>query len=73
MRVPAGAEVEFVITSADVLHGFLILDTSVNAMVIPGQVTRVATTFDEAGEYEIVCHEYCGIGHQGMFGKVVVE
>ena len=44
----------------------------VNAMVIPGQITRITGTFDEPGEYNIVCHEYCGIGHHGMWGKVVV-
>lgn len=72
ITVPVGAEVEFVLTSTDVIHGIMIWDTNVNAMVVPGQVTRVTATFDEAGEYPMVCHEYCGIGHHAMFGKVVV-
>ena len=72
IEVPVGTEVEFVLTSPDVLHGFHIWDTAVNAMVIPGQVTRVTQTFNEAGEFGIVCHEYCGIGHHQMFGRVVV-
>jgi heme/copper-type cytochrome/quinol oxidase subunit 2 len=33
----------------------------------------VTHTFDEPGEYRIVCHEYCGVSHQAMFGTVVVE
>lgn len=72
ITVPAGAELTFVITSTDVIHGFQVWDTAVNAMVIPGQITRITGTFDEPGEYNIVCHEYCGIGHHGMWGKVVV-
>jgi cytochrome c oxidase subunit 2 len=71
--VPAGQEIEFVVSSQDVIHGFLISDVGVNAMVIPGQVTKVTATFDEAGEYNIICHEFCGIGHQTMFGRVIVE
>ena len=73
IRVPAGAKVTFRVTSVDVIHGFLIENTTVNAMVIPGQITRVTYTFEEPGEYLLICHEYCGIGHQGMFGRVVVE
>jgi cytochrome c oxidase subunit 2 len=36
-------------------------------------VTRVVYTFDEPGEHLIICHEYCGIGHHNMWGKVIVE
>lgn len=73
ITVPAGAEITFLITSKDVIHGLLIPRTNVNVMVIPGQVSEVRYTFDEPGEHLIICHEYCGIGHQGMYGKVVVE
>lgn len=71
--VPRGQEVEFTVSAQDVIHGFLISDVGVNAMVIPGQITQVTATFDEAGEYNIICHEFCGIGHQTMFGRVIVE
>lgn len=73
IRVPAGAEVTFTVTSKDVIHGFMIPETTVNAMLIPGQVTRVTYTFDEAGEHNLLCHEFCGIGHHNMYAKVVVE
>jgi cytochrome c oxidase subunit 2 len=73
VTVPAGAEVTFTITSKDVIHGFMIPRTTLNAMLIPGQITRVTYTFDEAGEHDILCHEFCGIGHHNMFARVVVE
>ena len=73
IRVPRGAAVEFVLTSKDVIHGFRIPGTTVNAMVVPGQVTRVRYTFDRPGEYTFFCHEYCGIGHHLMSGRIVVE
>jgi len=27
---------------------------------------------DEAGEFSVVCNEYCGIGHHTMVGKIYV-
>ncbi len=72
-RVPAGSEITFRIASVDVVHGFLIENTQVNAMIIPGQITEVTQTFDKSGEYLVICHEYCGIGHHDMWGRVIVE
>jgi cytochrome c oxidase subunit 2 len=72
IEVPEGAKVTFVTTSRDVLHGFKILGTNVNVMLIPGHASEFHQTFHEPGEYLIVCHEYCGAGHQAMFGKIVV-
>ncbi len=71
--VPAGAEVEFVATSSDVIHGFFIPGTRVNMMLIPGQVSEYDYTFTKPGEYLLICHEYCGRLHHTMSGKVVVK
>lgn len=73
IEVPAGADVTFILTSADVIHGFNVEGTRVNMMLIPGQVTRNRYRFKQPGEYTIICHEYCGIGHHTMYGKVVVK
>ena len=72
MQVPEGATVTFQVASPDVIHGFKILKTNVNIMVIPGEVSTVTHTFDEPGEYMIVCHEYCGTGHHAMAAKLIV-
>jgi len=42
-------------------------------MLLPGQIARVTTRFDRPGEYPMFCHEYCGIAHHTMWGKVIVE
>lgn len=73
VRVPAGSRVTFISTSKDVIHGLHVAGTRINVMLIPGQVTRTEYTFDEPGEYLMLCHEYCGLGHHLMGGKVVVE
>ena len=73
IRVPVGAEVTFTVSTPDVIHGFMIAGTRVNLMLIPGQVSRMTYTFRRPGEYALICHEYCGLGHQGMVGRVIVE
>ncbi|MEM8532325.1 MAG: cytochrome c oxidase subunit II [Chloroflexota bacterium] len=73
IRVPAGADVTFIATAQDVLHGFNVEKTRVNLMLIPGQISRTEYTFEEPGEYLVICHEYCGTGHHTMVGKVIVE
>ncbi|GAB4457312.1 MAG: cytochrome c oxidase subunit II [Anaerolineae bacterium] len=73
IRVPVGATVTFYITSADVQHGFDLYNTNINMMALPGQISKLTVTFDTPGEYPYVCHEYCGVGHQNMYGKIIVE
>jgi cytochrome c oxidase subunit 2 len=73
VKIPVGATVTFVATSRDVVHGLFIHGANVNVMLLPGQVARVRTRFDRPGEYPMICHEYCGIAHHTMWGKVVVE
>lgn len=73
IRIPAGSEVTFILTSTDVIHGFNIEGTTVNGMLIPGQITRITHTFRTPGEHLIICHEYCGIQHHTMYGRVIVE
>jgi cytochrome c oxidase subunit 2 len=73
IRVPAGSTVEFVATSKDVVHGLFIPKANVNTMLLPGQVAHVRARFDTPGEYPIICHEYCGVAHHTMAGRVIVE
>ena len=72
IKVPENSEVTFYITSPDVTHGFNIVGTNVNTMVIPGQVTKVTVEFEDPGTYNIVCAEYCGSAHHLMEGTVEV-
>ena len=70
--VPEGVSVIVRATSADVVHGFQILGTNVNAMVIPGYVATFVMTLHGAGERSMPCHEFCGVGHAAMWAKVKV-
>ncbi|MCK1997574.1 cytochrome c oxidase subunit II [Psychrobacillus psychrodurans] len=73
IEIPAGAKVTFVMTSKDVVHGFQVAGTNLNAMVTPGHIQRATQKFDEAGEYLVLCNEYCGAGHQMMSTTITVK
>ncbi len=72
IMVPAATPITFRATSADVVHGFLIPGTVVNTMLVPGYVSSISTRFETPGERLMPCHEFCGTGHEGMWGRVKV-
>ena len=72
INIPTGSEVDFFLTSTDVVHGFQIFEKNVNLMAVYGGINKTTVKFDKPGVYKITCHEYCGVGHQAMQGEVVV-
>ncbi|WP_335869112.1 cytochrome c oxidase subunit II [Bacillus sp. 2205SS5-2] len=73
IEVPAGATVHFTLTSKDVVHGFQVAGTNINAMIMPGHIQTITQTFDEPGDYLVLCNEYCGVGHQAMSTTISVK
>ena len=71
MTLPADTPVAFRLTSVDVVHGYQIVRTNGQSMVVPGYVSQFTTQFP-AGEYLIACNEYCGLGHHTMAAKLHV-
>ena len=70
--VPADTPVTLRAVSADVVHGFIVQGTNVNTMVVPGYVATLNTRFTQPGDYRMPCHEFCSVGHQGMWARVHV-
>jgi len=52
--------------------GFNAPDLKLRADIIPGEVARVRFTPDRAGTFPFLCDIFCGEGHEGMSGKIVV-
>jgi len=71
--IPVGSEVDFFLTSKDVVHGFNIAEKNVNLMAVYGNINKSTVKFDKPGVYKITCHEYCGVGHQNMQAEVIVN
>lgn len=75
--VESGKEVEFQVTSEDVNHGFGIYrnktELIAQTQAMPGFVNKLRVTFEEPGEYEVLCLEYCGLSHHVMSTMIYVR
>lgn len=85
ITLPAGTPIVLRAASADVLHGLHVAGTNIGTQVVPGYVSEVRTTinFDSVAKIgarnadgsvtvPLFCNEYCGLGHQSMWGRVTV-
>jgi cytochrome c oxidase subunit 2 len=70
--VPTDTPVTFRATSADVVHGFLIDGTNINLMLVPGYISSLGARFEIPGERLMPCHEFCSVGHEGMWGRIKI-
>ncbi len=61
------------LSSMDWNHGFSLQPVNINLQIIPGYETVITVAPDQAGEFTVVCNEFCGIGHHLMLGKIFVR
>ena len=61
------------LSSLDLQHGFSLQPLNMNFQVSPGYDHVLTLTPTSTGEFTIVCNEFCGIGHDKMIGKILVE
>ena len=73
ITVNQGDKVRLNIKSVDVTHGFAISEFGISENLRPGKTVTVEFTADKKGEYTFFCSVYCGGGHSGMRGKLIVE
>jgi len=72
LRLRQGAEYTLHISSLDVDHGFSLFPVNLNFEVVPGYDYGLRVTPTVAGDFRIICNEFCGIGHHTMVGRVIV-
>jgi cytochrome c oxidase subunit II len=74
VEVTTGTRIIFKITALDREHGFEIADIKDSCVKIKkGETATVEYLAEKAGTVEFRCCVYCGIGHHGMKGKIVVR
>jgi cytochrome c oxidase subunit 2 len=62
--------VDIYLSAADVTHGLILLGTNLNLMAVPGVVNYARVKFDKPHVYQLLCHEFCGTGHDRMAAKL---
>src|SRR3989338_2094389 len=59
--------------SVDVTHSLALPNFNINVNVKAGETKTVEFKADKIGSFNFVCGVYCGVGHGGMTGKLIVE
>jgi cytochrome c oxidase subunit 2 len=70
--VKRGEAVRIEIASLDRKHGFTIPDLAVRGDVKPGGKAVIRFTPSKTGRFNFHCDLFCGSGHEGMAGTLVV-
>ena len=74
ITVNVGEPVRLLVSSADGVHGVEIKKFKVNKDIPRGgEAVVINFTPTTAGEFPIMCSEYCGDGHDDMKGTLVVQ
>jgi cytochrome c oxidase subunit II len=73
LQLQAGETYRLLVSSTDVQHGLSLQPVNLNFQVLPGYLYVIEITPTEAGEYPIICNEFCGLGHHVMTGLIVVD
>jgi cytochrome c oxidase subunit 2 len=70
--VRQGEKVRLEVTSTDVEHGLAIPAYKLNQDLKPGKTEVMEFTASQSGSFATHCSEFCGMGHMGMSGELVV-
>ena len=75
LTVPVNRPVELLLRSQDVIHNFFVRELRFQQDSVPGMMIPIHFTANRIGQYEIVCTQLCGLGHNKMhsFLNVVSE
>ena len=72
VEVVEGERIKLVVSSGDGVHGIEIKKFKINKKVPRGGEVTVEFSATAAGEFPILCSEYCGGDHEDMKGMLVV-
>jgi len=73
ITVKEGKHVRLIITALDHDHGFKIDDLHIDQLLKKGEPTTIEFTADTTGTFPFQCSHFCGLGHKGMKGELIVE
>ncbi len=54
-------------------HTFTLPEFGINQLLEVGKTYRIEFVADKVGEFTFECARYCGVGHAGMKGKLIVK
>ncbi len=73
LKLKEGQTYRLHISSVDLQHGFSVLPININFQALPGYDHVLTLTPTSKGVFQVICNEFCGIGHHLMTGRIIVE
>ena len=73
IEVTEGDHVRLVVHSDDGVHGIGIKKFKVEKKIPRGETVTIDFVASTAGDFPVLCSEYCGKGHEDMKGTLVVK
>jgi cytochrome c oxidase subunit 2 len=73
IAVRQGESVVLEFSAPEVAMGFFAPELGLRTLIVPGEVARLPFTADRAGRFDFLCDVFCGDGHEGMNGHLVVQ
>jgi cytochrome c oxidase subunit 2 len=73
ITVKQGEHVRLIITALDHDHGFKIDAYHIDELLKKGEQRTIEFTANESGTFPFQCSHFCGLGHKGMKGELIVE
>ena len=70
--VRVGEPVVLELSAPEVAMGFFAPALGLRALIVPGEIAHLHWTPDRAGRFDFLCDVFCGDGHEGMNGHLVV-
>jgi cytochrome c oxidase subunit 2 len=73
--VPVNHEIVLQLESKDVIHSFFVRELRIKQDLVPGMMIPIHFTPRRVGNYELICAQLCGLGHNRMHSylRVVTE
>ncbi len=60
------------LTSQDMPHALVVQELKLMNRIRLGQITTVSFSPHRAGRFKVYCGDFCGVGHYGMVGVMIV-
>jgi cytochrome c oxidase subunit 2 len=73
ITVKQGDRVRLIVTALDHDHGLKIEALHIDQLLKKGESTNIEFSADVAGTFPFQCSHFCGLGHKGMKGELIVE
>lgn len=67
-----GEPVVLEFTAPEVVMGFNVPALKLRTDIVPGEVARLRLQPAQAGTFDFLCDIFCGDGHEGMTGQLIV-